>query len=247
MYNTNMIWIFAIVILLVSRIMSGSFDLMSTLLMLPGLILGLTFHEYAHAKTSDRLGDPTPEAEGRLTLNPLAHMDPFGTICLLFAGFGWGKPVGINPSYYRNPVRDSAVVASAGPLTNLLISFVLFVIFAIVAVINPESYINAMLYGNKGLLEILILMLYYGAYLNLGLFVFNLLPFPPLDGSKILPYFLKGKAREFIYKMERYSYFIILLLFITELPSYIITPVVNWIAQLMMNVIIFVMSILHIV
>ncbi len=232
MYNNNMIWITAIVVLLISRMMSGRFDLMETLIMLPGLILALTLHEYAHAKASDRLGDPTPEAQGRLTLNPLAHMDPMGTICLLFAGFGWGKPVSINPTYYRNPIKDSAIVASAGPLTNLVLAFILFLIYALVFVFVPSSNV-------VGIIE---LMLLNGAYLNLGLCVFNLLPFPPLDGSKILPYFLKGKAREFIYKMERYSWIIIIILFVTEIPSYIITPVVNWLAQGMISLIVLIMN-----
>ncbi|MBQ9267455.1 MAG: site-2 protease family protein [Clostridia bacterium] len=242
MYGNNVIWIAAIAILLVSRIMSGSFDLMGTLLMLPGLILALTLHEYAHAKASDRLGDPTPEAEGRLTLNPLAHMDPFGTICLLFAGFGWGKPVSINPTYYRNPVRDSAIVAAAGPLMNLVLAFVFFILYAVVAVLNPEAYIEMLMGSTSSVAAIAITMLLEGAYLNLGLCVFNLLPFPPLDGSKIFAYFLKGKARTFLYNLEKYSWIIIIILFVTEIPSYIITPVVNWLANGMMSVIVWIMN-----
>ncbi len=232
MYSTNMIWITMIVILLISRLMSGNFDLMGTLLMLPGLILALTFHEYAHAKMSDRLGDPTPESQNRLTLNPLAHMDPMGTICLLFAGFGWGKPVEINPSYYRNPVRDSALVAAAGPFMNFILAFVLFFVYALVCVFAPANQL-------VGILEV---MLIQGAYLNVGLCVFNLLPFPPLDGSKIFAYFLKGKAREFLYTLERYSWIIIIILFATELPSYLISPAVNWIATGMIKLIVWIMN-----
>ncbi len=232
MYQGNAIWIIAIAILFVSRLLTGSFDLESTLLMLPGLILALTCHEYAHAKMSDKLGDPTPEAEGRLTLNPLAHMDLVGTICLLFAGFGWGKPVNINPTYYRNPAKDSAKVAAAGPITNFILGFILFFIYALVAVFAPTTR----------LVEILLTMLLLGAYLNISLGVFNLLPFPPLDGSKIFAYLLKGKAREFIYTLERYSYIILAILFITELPSIIITPVINWIADVMINIILIIIN-----
>lgn len=227
MYQGNTLWIIAIVILLLSSLMSGGFDLMGTLLMLPGLILALTLHEYAHAKVSDRLGDPTPEAEGRLTLNPIAHMDPMGTICLLFAGFGWGKPVGINPTYYRNPIRDSAIVAVAGPITNFILGFVLFLAYALVAIFAPANE----------LINILLTMLLYGAYLNVSLGVFNLIPVPPLDGSKIFAYILKGKAREFLYTLERYSTIIILILFITKLPSMIVSPIVNWIANAMISLI----------
>ncbi len=217
MYQTNMIWIIAIAVLFISRIMSGSFDLMGTLLMLPGLVLALTFHEYAHAKTSDKLGDPTPEAEGRLTLNPFAHLDPIGTICLLFAGFGWGKPVNINPTYYRNPVKDSAKVAAAGPIANFILAFAMFFLYTIISILAPETQA----------VDIILTMLFYGAYLNVSLGVFNLLPFPPLDGSKIFAYILKGKAREFMYKLEQYSWIILTILFVTELPARIITPIVS--------------------
>lgn len=217
MYQTNMIWLIAIAVLFISRIMSGSFDLMGTLLMLPGLVLALTFHEYAHAKTSDKLGDPTPEAEGRLTLNPFAHLDPIGTICLLFAGFGWGKPVNINPTYYRNPVKDGAKVAAAGPIANFILAFAMFFLYAIISILVPETQA----------VDIILTMLFYGAYLNVSLGVFNLLPFPPLDGSKIFAYILKGKAREFMYKLEQYSWIILTILFVTELPARIITPIVS--------------------
>ena len=118
-----------LMVFLVLQSLVGSIDIMSVLLTLPGLILGLTVHEFSHAKMADRLGDPTPERQGRITLNPLAHMDPFGMVCLVFAGFGWGKPVQIDPTYFRNPSRDNMLVALAGPISNFILAFILFLIF----------------------------------------------------------------------------------------------------------------------
>ena len=221
--------------LAVFNLFRGGFDILGTLMMLPGLILALTFHEFAHAKMADRLGDPTPEGQGRLTLNPMAHMDPAGTICLLFAGFGWGKPVQVNPSYFRNPVRDNMLVALAGPVMNFILAFVLFVILAILSLTTPA--LQAMLTASNSMWAIIYEIVFYAAMLNVSLGVFNLIPVPPLDGSKIFAYFLKGKAREFLYTLEQYSWIIIMILFITEIPSYIVTPLVSWISQGMLSVI----------
>lgn len=209
---------------IMNSINSGEF--MNTLLILPGLVLGLTVHEFSHAKMADRLGDPTPGYQGRLTLNPLAHMDIMGTICLLIADFGWGKPVQVNSTYFRNPQRDNMLVALAGPLSNFIIAFVLFVAFGFLYYLLPIQ-------DGKSWADLLLAMVYLGAKINLTLCVFNLLPFPPLDGSKILGYFLKGKARSFIWTLEKYSLIILMILFITELPSLIIIPVVEWIAHKM--------------
>ncbi|MBR4110982.1 MAG: site-2 protease family protein [Clostridia bacterium] len=208
-------------IMVLSNIMSGGIDLQSTLLMLPGLVLALTVHEYSHARASDRLGDPTPEQQGRLTLNPLAHMDPVGTICLLFGGFGWGRPVEINPSYYRNPARDSAIVSAAGPISNFILAFIMFLISALLIIFGDVT---------QSVTQIILTIVSSAAYMNIGLGLFNLLPFPPLDGSKILRYFLKGKALEFMFTLERYSMIIIIALFISKLPSKILGPLVDWVS-----------------
>ncbi len=217
----KLFWIFIAIMLVRGMISFSDAEFISTLLTLPGLILGITVHEYSHARMSDKLGDPTPESQGRLTLNPLHHLDPVGTLCLLFAGFGWGKPVVIDPTYYRNPAKDSMKVALAGPVSNFILAFILFFIYALVTVLVPESnFINTVL-----------LCTLLGAYINLSLGVFNLLPFPPLDGSKIWGYFLKGKAKAFLWNLERYSTIILVILYITEIPSIIITPVVNGIAS----------------
>ena len=216
--NTNMIFI---IILILFAISNASFDLKATLLTLPGLILALTLHEYAHAKVSDRLGDPTPSAQGRLTLNPMAHMDPVGTVFLIFAGFGWGKPVEIDGRYYRNPARDTMLVALAGPVSNFIQAIVWFFVYGAIVFFAPIE--------TSFPIQIVSLVVYYAAIINLSLGVFNLLPLPPLDGSKILRYFLHGNAREFLYTLETYSTLILMVLFMTNLTGKIISPIIGWI------------------
>ena len=231
MYS-NIDWkkvIYIMIIIGFIQMFIGSINLMSLLLTLPGLILGLTVHEFCHAKMADKLGDPTPERDGRLTLNPIAHMDPAGMACLIFAGFGWGKAVRVDPTRFRNPQRDNMLVALAGPLSNFILAFIIFFVY---------PFANIFLFTRSAVLHSnMIDMLEYAASINLCLFAFNLLPFPPLDGSKILSYFLKGKAREFIWNLERYSLFIIALLFIFKIPSRLITPVVSFCAKLMESVV----------
>lgn len=216
-----------IIILVLIAITSSRFDLAQTLLTLPGLILALTFHEYAHAKMSDRLGDPTPAAQGRLTFNPFAHLDPLGMFFLVFAGFGWGKPVQIDERYYRNPTRDTMLVALAGPVSNFIQSIIWFLVFGALAKFYPENHPSQAL-------VILSNMVFYAALINVSLGVFNLLPLPPLDGSKILRYFLHGKAREVLYMIEQYSTIILLVLFGTNLTSAIISPIIEWITAAML-------------
>lgn len=218
--DMNMIFIILLVLFAISN---ASFDLQATLLTLPGLILALTLHEYAHARMSDRLGDPTPAAQGRLTLNPLAHMDPVGTVFLIFAGFGWGKPVEIDGRYYRNPARDTMLVALAGPVSNFIQAVVWFFVYGALVTFAPLETSYA--------LSMLTMMVLYAAMINVSLGIFNLLPLPPLDGSKILRYFLHGNAREFLYTLERYSTIILMFLFMTNITGKIISPIINWVAN----------------
>ncbi len=171
-------------------------------------------------KLQINIGDPTPERQGRLTLNPLAHLDPLGTVCLIFAGFGWGRPVEIDSTYYRDPAKESMKVAFAGPLSNFILSFILFILYAILFYTIPVGNISSLLVNVVG----------YAAMINLSLGLFNLLPFPPLDGSKIFGYFLKGKAKAFLWTLERYSHIILIILFVTGLPAMIITPLVRMIS-----------------
>ena len=156
-------------------------DLQRILYYLPGVILGLTVHEFCHALCAYKLGDGTARDQGRLTLNPIKHIDIIGFLFILFAGFGWAKPVEFNPENLHNLRRDKALIAAAGPLSNLALGILLSLL------------LKAMLYflGNDTIgfsvfVEHLFYILLYAASINFGLFIFNLLPIPPLDGSHII-------------------------------------------------------------
>ncbi len=154
-----------------------NFDLQSVLYSVPAVVIGLTVHEYAHAYTAYRLGDPTAKNQGRITLNPVRHIDPLGMLFIVIAGFGWAKPVQFAPENLRKPKLYKALIALAGPLSNLALG--LLALLAVKACLPlsaalPEKARQIALYG-----------LFYGAVINLGLFIFNILPFPPLDGSHV--------------------------------------------------------------
>jgi Zn-dependent protease len=149
------------------------------------LIIGITIHEFAHAYVADKCGDPTPRFDGRLTLNPLAHLDPMGTIFLFIAGFGWGKPVPINPSYFTKK-SDELKVAFAGIVTNLLMATLL-------AIPIRVALANGVLIESSPILSFLNIIV----GLNIILATFNLLPIPPLDGSHLVEYFLSEDSKKY--------------------------------------------------
>jgi len=186
-----------------------------------GLILAISIHEYAHAAAADRLGDPTPRAMGRLTLNPRAHLDPLGTLALLFLGFGWGRPVGFDPYNLRSPRRDSALIALAGPASNLLFALVLSLIIKLL----PSYLLSTIGY-------VLISM-------NITLAVFNLVPIYPLDGEKILGGLLSPSLyREYATIMQQYGTIILILMLLpiaggTSPISALISPVISWLTHLL--------------
>jgi len=152
------------------------------LISLPGIIIGFTIHEYCHAAAAYKLGDTTAKEDGRLTLNPFRHIDIFGLIFIIFAGFGWAKPVRFYPDRLKNPRRDKAIIAAAGPFSNLILGVIFLFIIKVhwsLDIFDENLYI----------VDFVIDVLYYWAYTNIGLFVFNMFPIPPLDGSHI---FLSG-------------------------------------------------------
>jgi Zn-dependent protease len=196
------------------------FDIANLLLRLPALLWALSFHEFCHGYAAYLLGDDTAARQGRLTLNPLSHLDPFGTITLLVLGFGWAKPVQINSRRFRRPRRDIALVAVAGAAGNFLSALVVAVICGIVIRFYPAA-VYYIFVGPASPLGTVInnLML-----LNIGLGIFNLIPIPPLDGSRVLSVFLPHSALRGYYFLERWGMIIILLLSYGSIIGYIMNP-----------------------
>lgn len=178
------------------------FDLSFYIIALPILLVTITIHEFAHAFVADKLGDPTPRLAGRLTLNPLSHLDPIGFLMLLLVRFGWAKPVPINPYNFRNPKQGSLFVSLAGPLSNFFVAWVVAVIFKNVPL--PSSY--------------LVDLISYTIWINLSLGVFNLIPVPPLDGSHILEYFLPPHQYEVMVRLQQYSFLILIGIILFAMP-----------------------------
>ncbi len=180
------------------------FNLHRIVFVVPAIIVALTFHEYAHARVSYAFGDPTPREEGRMTLNPLRHLDIVGTLLLIIAGFGWAKPVPINPWYYGAKRKQKLVlVSAAGPVMNLLEAFVGAGLLALIYHFSSgESLVIGYFFS----------FLYYFVSINLTLAVFNLIPIPPLDGSKILGGLLPDRHMHIAFSLEQYGFGILLLL-----------------------------------
>lgn len=206
----------------------ATFNLVATLLTLPGVIIALSFHEFAHAFVADRLGDPTSRNQGRLTLDPLKHIDPVGIFLLIFAHMGWGKPVQINPNNFSKVSKEKgeALVALAGPVMNFILAFILMIIFyAMIVFIPGTGVLNSLKAIN--VMNVVITMIYYAIIVNIGLGVFNLIPIPPLDGSKIFLRFLPYRAQRWIDEHMEIISIIFLLLFVTDALSYITTPIIS--------------------
>lgn len=189
----------------------------------PGVLLAITFHEFAHGYAAYKLGDNTAKSQGRLTLNPIAHLDPIGTLMLLVAGFGWGKPVSVNPRNYSRRFsveKSDAIVSAAGPIMNFILAFILSLIYLIIYRLFPIIISSTM--GNVAM-EIIL----YAIMINIGLGVFNLIPLPPLDGSKIIRPLLPNNAKYFMMNNEQIFYMIFILLWITGLAGSVISPIIE--------------------
>ena len=195
------------------------------LVALASLVITITIHEFMHAFTADRLGDPTPRVQGRITLNPLKHLDPIGTLALLLVGFGWGKPVQFDPYNLDNPRRDAAIISFAGPASNMVMAAVTSVIFHLTS--NSLSFTTAQMFTMF-------------ITINVILAIFNLIPIHPLDGGKILIGLLpRDVASDWDKILNQYGMFILLILILpifgnTTLVSTLIGPTINFILGLLL-------------
>ncbi|MBO5059797.1 MAG: site-2 protease family protein [Clostridia bacterium] len=196
-------------------------SLSNILINVPITLIALTGHELAHAWVSSRQGDPTPRYEGRLTLNPLAHLDPVGTLLMIFTGFGWARPVGVNPMYYKDRKKGMALTAIAGPIANFIMAFAGILLGTILLILGS-------IIGWSGSVMSMINMIFYiFAYRNLCFMVFNLIPIPPLDGSKVLGLFIPNRTYYNILQYERYAIILIMLLSLSGAFDMIIGSGVN--------------------
>ena len=200
-------------------------DPLSVVYTLPGIFIGLTVHEWAHAFAADRLGDPTAKNMGRMTLNPLAHIDPFGFLCLLLVGFGWAKPVPVNSRNFKNFRRDDIIVSIAGICTNLIVALLATIVFYI------GLYVGNLM-GNAAFQRIMLAII----TINLSLAVFNLLPVYPLDGSHVFESLLMRRIPRAMLFLRQYGYYILIALLITGVISGVLGTVVSWLFSLFSSI-----------
>lgn len=230
-------WMIILVIILIAENLSyylySPEALLALVLSIPGVIIAMTFHEFAHAWMADKLGDDTPRRQGRLTLNPFKHMEPIGMLMLLFAGFGWGRPVEINSNNFNRTIsirKGNALVALAGPAINLILAIVFSIIYAFILAFGGTFILT-----QTG--QIISSIIVYIISMNVGLGVFNLIPLPPLDGSKILVALLPVNARNWFESHERMLYIAFIILWITPLATLVISPIIKLINAGLLNLI----------
>ncbi len=202
-------------------------------IMIPPLLLSLTLHEYAHGWVAWRLGDPTAKQLGRLTLNPISHLDPIGTIAFILLNFGWAKPVPVNPRHFRNPIQGMCWVAAAGPAANLILAILSALLYKTLLPLLITEATHTVI--TKTVAIPLLGMLHASVWINLVLFVFNLLPVPPLDGSRIVAGILPPAMAQRWVQIERYGFIVILLLMMSGVIGHIIGPFISTLNNLLLS------------
>ena len=206
---------------------------------IPGILIAITFHEFAHAFAADKLGDDTPRRQGRLNLNPFKHLDLFGTIMLVFAGFGWGKPVEIDPRNFNRNMslsKAEAIVSAAGPLMNFILAILFEIVLCLIIKLAPGiEMANGMLLVSNQAVGIAVEVVQSIISINIGLGIFNLIPLPPLDGSKILCGFLPYNAKNWIESHSQIFELIFIALWIVGILSLIVEPIILFVRSGLTN------------
>ena len=233
-FDKRMIYVIIAILVLFAfaQYVTNPGELFNLLISVPGVLIAITFHEFAHGIVAYKLGDNTAKMEGRLSLNPLNHLDPIGTLMLLVAGFGWGKPVHVNPSNYTRKIsmeKGEAIVSIAGPAMNLLLAIIFTMIYYAIYKFTGVAF----LMSTVG--KVIMLLLQYIIAINIGLGIFNLIPLPPLDGSKIIMPLLPYNAKQWFRNNEQIFYIIFVVIWITGMASVIISPVINAVSTGIMN------------
>jgi Zn-dependent protease len=206
-------------------------DIQIIILLIPPILLALTFHEYMHGWAAYKMGDPTAKMAGRLTMNPIAHLDPIGTLMLFLVHFGWAKPVPVDPRYFRNQKRDMLIVAAAGPLANM----VLALLSGLLVRLFRDGQFNFL---PLSIIQPVYMMIILSLQINLALAIFNLVPIPPLDGSKILMGLVPPRYEAQVEWLERYGgYFLMAIILIgmvtnVSILGVFINPFVNFFSHL---------------
>ncbi|MCX5870571.1 MAG: site-2 protease family protein [Deltaproteobacteria bacterium] len=207
-------------------------SILQFIILAPPLLLALTVHEFAHGYVAFRLGDPTAKVSGRLTLNPLKHLDPLGTIAFFIFRLGWAKPMPVNPAYFKNPQKDMLWVALAGPATNLTLAVISALMVKAVVLLAQTIPYSAL---GEAILVPLSSTLIASVWINLVLCIFNFLPIPPLDGSRILSGILPPDLARSYASIERYGFILLILLAVTGVLSKLIMPLINLANSLLLS------------
>lgn len=230
--NIDITFVIIIVILAANSFRSGAFNdpmlwVMSKILLLPAIVIGISFHEFAHAAVAYKLGDPTPKMQGRVTINPLSHIDWVGLAALFFCGFGWGVPVQINPYNFKHTRRDEFLVSVAGVVMNLIIAIVFAIIFKLIVMFAGEWLLGTTVgIGTGRILENIIII-------NLVLMIFNLIPCPPLDGFNIIAQIFGFGQSELYWKIYQYGSWILIAIIVFGISGRIISPIVGWMFKML--------------
>lgn len=241
-FDKRMIYILIGILVLSSLVdyMNNPTALFYLLLSIPGVLVAITFHEFAHGFVAYKLGDNTAKNEGRLSLNPFDHLDPLGTAMMIFAGFGWGKPVNVNPRNYTRKIsmeKGEALVSLAGPVMNFLLAMVFAIIYYAIYRFVGKEFIKTTVGG------IVMLLISSTVAINMGLGIFNLIPLPPLDGSKIIMPVLPYNAKQWFKNNEQIFYVVFVIIWVTGIAGKIISPIIGAGAEGIMNLAKFIIGI----